>query len=196
LTGPSKCSAAEAGIDRDSLPSNPWDYRADRTILTMSDPCQLPWPLHSKRRLRAGPLAEQDSTATRCNGRSPEDELGPRAEWPGDEENSRRTSHYGESWERRSVILTYHPAKRTTHMTRFATTVLAAVTLMQPALSVASVQPTDSHAKPNSFVPHAHTNNHVYGTPIQPAIVGHAKTSHHKQTPKKRSPSAANRDSR
>jgi hypothetical protein len=89
--------------------------------------------------------------------------------------------------------LTYHPAKRTTNMTRFATTVLAAVTLMQPALSVAGDKPTDSCAKPNSFVPHAHTNTHVYGTPIQPAIVGHAKASHHKQTPKKRSPSAANR---
>jgi hypothetical protein len=31
-------------------------------------------------------------------------------------------------------------------------------------------------------------------TTIQPAIVGHAKTSHHKHTPKKRSSSAANRD--
>lgn len=84
-------------------------------------------------------------------------------------------------------------------MTKFATTVLAAVTLMLPALSVAGDQPTDSRAKPNSLVPHPHTNTHVYGTPIQPAIVGHAKTSHHKQTPKKRStkkrsPSAPNRD--
>ena len=71
-------------------------------------------------------------------------------------------------------------------MTRLATTVLAAVTLMQPALSVAGGRPTDSPAKPNSFVPHAHTNTHVYGTPIQPAIVGHAKAAHHKKTPKKR----------
>jgi hypothetical protein len=85
--------------------------------------------------------------------------------------------------------LAYHPAKRTTNMTRFAITVLAAVTLVQPALSVAG----DTSAKPNSFVPHARTNTHVYGTPIQPAIVGHAKTSHHRQTPKKRSPSAASR---
>ena len=84
-------------------------------------------------------------------------------------------------------------------MTKFATTVLAAVTLMLPALSGAGDQPTDSRAKPNSFVPHPHTNSHVYGTPIQPAIVGHATTSHHKQTPKKqtpkkRSPSAPKRD--
>jgi hypothetical protein len=81
-------------------------------------------------------------------------------------------------------------------MTRLAITVLAAVTLMQPALSVAGDKPTDSRAKPTSFVPHPHTNTHVYGAPIQPAIVGHAKTSHHKQTPKKRSPSAASRGSR
>ena len=74
-------------------------------------------------------------------------------------------------------------------MTRFAITVLAAVTLVQPALSVAGDKSTDSHAKPTSFVPHPHSNTHVYGSPIQPAIVGHSKFSHHKQTPKKRSSS-------
>jgi hypothetical protein len=71
-------------------------------------------------------------------------------------------------------------------MTKFAITVLAAVTLLQPALSVAG-------DKPNSYVPHPHTNHHVYGAPIQPAIVGYAKTSHHKHAPKKRSSRAANR---
>ena len=81
-------------------------------------------------------------------------------------------------------------------MARFAITVLAAVTLLQPVLSVAGNTPTDSRAKPSSFVPHPHSNSHVYGTPIQPAIVGHAKTSHHKQTPKKRSSSTAKRDAR
>lgn len=60
-------------------------------------------------------------------------------------------------------------------MTKFAIIVLAAVTLVQPALS---------GTKPNSFVPHGHTNQHVYGSPIQPAILGHAKTNH-KHTPKK-----------
>jgi hypothetical protein len=74
-------------------------------------------------------------------------------------------------------------------MTRFAITVLAAVTLVQPALSVAGDKSTDSHAKPTSFVPHPHSNTHVYGSPIQPAIVGHSKVSHHKQTPKKQSSS-------
>jgi hypothetical protein len=81
-------------------------------------------------------------------------------------------------------------------MTRFAITLLAAVTLMHPTLSVAGDKPTDSGAKPSSFVPHPHTHHHVYGSPIQPAIVGHAKTSHHKHTPKKRSSRAANRDAR
>jgi hypothetical protein len=79
-------------------------------------------------------------------------------------------------------------------MTKFAITVLAAVTLVQPALSVAGYNPTDSGAKPNSYLPHPHTNQHVYGAPIQPAILGHARTSHHKHAPKKRSSSAANRN--
>jgi len=65
---------------------------------------------------------------------------------------------------------------------------------LEGLLSVAGAKPTDSGAKPNSYVPHPHTNHHVYGAPIQPAIVGHAKTSHHKHAPKKRSSSAANRD--
>jgi hypothetical protein len=81
-------------------------------------------------------------------------------------------------------------------MKKFAIIVLATVTLVQPALSVAGDKSTDSRAKPSSLVPHSHTNTHVYGAPIQPAIVGHAKTSHHKQTPKKRSSSAAIRESR
>ena len=77
-------------------------------------------------------------------------------------------------------------------MTKFAITVLTAVALVQPALSVAGVKPTDSGAKPNSYVPHPHTNHHVYGAPIQPALVGHRKTSHYKHAPKKRISSAAN----
>jgi len=80
-------------------------------------------------------------------------------------------------------------------MTKFAIAVLV-VTLVQPGLSMAGDKPTDSGKKPSSYVPHPHTNHHVYGAPIQPAILGHTKTSHHKQAPKKRSSSAANRDAR
>jgi hypothetical protein len=79
-------------------------------------------------------------------------------------------------------------------MTKFVFSALVAVTLMQSALSVAGDKPTDSRAKPSSFVPHAHTNTHVYGAPIHPAIVGHSKVSHPKLTPKKRYSSAANRN--
>jgi hypothetical protein len=38
--------------------------------------------------------------------------------------------------------------------------------------------------KPTSYVPHPHSNQHVYGAPIQPAIMGRAKT-HHQHAPKK-----------
>ena len=70
-------------------------------------------------------------------------------------------------------------------MTKFAMAVLAAIAFVQPASSIAGVQSTNSGAKPTSFVPHAHTNQHVYGSPIGPAILGRAKTSHHKHSPKK-----------
>ena len=78
-------------------------------------------------------------------------------------------------------------------MTKFVIAVLAAVTLVQPALSVAGDKPTDSCAKPSSFVPHPHTNHHVYGAPIGPVIVGHRTTPYHKHAPKKQSSSAATR---
>jgi hypothetical protein len=68
-------------------------------------------------------------------------------------------------------------------MTKFAVAVLAAVTLTQPALSVGADKPIDSGAKPTSFVPRTRTKQHVYGAPIEPAILGHAKS--HKHTPKK-----------
>jgi hypothetical protein len=72
-------------------------------------------------------------------------------------------------------------------MTKFVITMFAAA-LVQPALLVAGVT-ADSGAKPkpSSFVPHPHTSHHVYGAPVQPVIGGHGKTSHHKQSPKKRS---------
>jgi len=75
-------------------------------------------------------------------------------------------------------------------MTKFAIAVLAAVTLIQPALSVADAQPG---VKPSSYVPRAHTNQHVYGSPMEPVIVGHAKNSHRKQVPKRQSSGAATR---
>jgi hypothetical protein len=85
--------------------------------------------------------------------------------------------------------LVYHSARRARNVKKLAIIVLAAVTLTQSALSVAGAQSTDSRPKPSSFVPHPHTSSHVYGSPIQPAIAGHSKISHHKHTPKKRSSS-------
>jgi hypothetical protein len=79
-------------------------------------------------------------------------------------------------------------------MTKLAVTVLAAITLVQPALSVAGDRATDSRAKPSSFVPHPHTTHHVYGAPIQHAIVGHAKISHNRHTTKKRTASTPRRN--
>jgi hypothetical protein len=70
-------------------------------------------------------------------------------------------------------------------MWKFARTVLA-LTLMSPVLSMAADNPPAAGAKPSSFAPHPHANHHVYGSPIQPAIVGH-KASHHQHASKKRS---------
>ncbi len=81
-------------------------------------------------------------------------------------------------------------------MNKFVLIVLATFTLMASGLSVAGDKTTDAPAKSSSFVPHPHTSRHVYGTPIQPAVVSHARTSPHKQTSKKRSSKTASRDKR
>jgi hypothetical protein len=72
-------------------------------------------------------------------------------------------------------------------MTKVFVVALTAV-LMQSAVSFAGDKSTDSRAKPSSFVPHPHTTTHVYGAPIQPAIVSHSRVAHHNHTPKKRTP--------
>ena len=58
-----------------------------------------------------------------------------------------------------------------------AITVLTAIAFAGPALC---------GTKPNSYVPR-HSQHHVYGTPIQAPIVGHAKISHRRHAPKKQS---------
>ena len=80
-------------------------------------------------------------------------------------------------------------------MWKFAIAALAVVALMQSTPSVAGAA-TDSHPKPSSFVPHPHTNNHVYGSPIQPAILGHRKASHQMRVPKKPTSNAAHSNAR
>ncbi len=76
-------------------------------------------------------------------------------------------------------------------MTQFVIAVLAAIALVQPTLSAAGDKPADT--APSSFVPHSHTNHHVYGAPIESPIVGRRKTAHHKSAPKPRPSSTAKR---
>lgn len=67
----------------------------------------------------------------------------------------------------------------------YVATTMLAVMLAQPLPSVPGARPVDCAAPPTSFVPHPRTKHHVYGSPIGPALVGHAKGSHHKHAPKK-----------
>jgi hypothetical protein len=61
----------------------------------------------------------------------------------------------------------------------------ASIPLSMPSL--AADKPGAFPAKPASFVPHPHSS-HVYGSPIAPAVVGHAKTSHQKPAHRKSPP--------
>ena len=79
-------------------------------------------------------------------------------------------------------------------MTKIAITVLAAITLAGSAVSAASGEPAASGSKASSYAPQPHSNEHIYGAPIDPPIVGHAKASHHNHVQKKRSTSAKTRD--
>jgi hypothetical protein len=71
-------------------------------------------------------------------------------------------------------------------------TVLATVTLVQSALSLDSDELNGAGRRPSSFVPRRHANHHVYGAPIQSAIVGHGRTSNHRHASKKASSAASN----
>jgi hypothetical protein len=64
-------------------------------------------------------------------------------------------------------------------MKTIAVAVLAAITFAGPVLAVTDGKPGDARTKPSSFVPHPRSSRHVYGTPIQPPIVGRAR-GHHK----------------
>jgi len=68
-------------------------------------------------------------------------------------------------------------------MNKSAMIILVALTFALPKQGVAENNTAASGAKPTSFVPHSSAHNHVYGSPIQPAIVGHRKASHQKHTP-------------
>jgi hypothetical protein len=81
-------------------------------------------------------------------------------------------------------------------MTRLVPAALAALLLAASAPAFAALKPTNSHAPPSSFAPRPHTNQHVYGSPIEPRIVGHTQPLEHKRAPTKRSARTMTRDSR
>jgi hypothetical protein len=64
-------------------------------------------------------------------------------------------------------------------MKTVASAMLAAITLAGPTLAVAGGNPTDARAKPSSYVSRPHTNRHIYGSPIEPPIVGRAAAPHY-----------------
>jgi hypothetical protein len=78
-------------------------------------------------------------------------------------------------------------------MRTIAIALLAAMTIAGPTLSVAGATAAATGSKPSSYVPHTGNQSHIYGTPIQPPILGRAKPSHHKHTQKKSSTEAATR---
>jgi hypothetical protein len=80
-------------------------------------------------------------------------------------------------------------------MTRLAPAALAAILLASSAPAFAATKPANSHAPPSSFAPRPHTNQHVYGSPIEAPIVGHTRPLEHKRAPTKRSARTMARDS-
>jgi hypothetical protein len=71
-------------------------------------------------------------------------------------------------------------------MTKIAKGIIAALTLAGSAMSAANAEPPKGPSKPSSFVPQHHSNGHIYGSPIERPILGHAKTSHRSQVHKQR----------
>ena len=63
-------------------------------------------------------------------------------------------------------------------MTKLAVVVLTAIVMAMPPLAFAASKPTGSSPQPSSYAPRLHSNQHVYGSPIEPPIVGSAKSSH------------------
>lgn len=73
-----------------------------------------------------------------------------------------------------------------------ATSVSAMLALMAvafSALAVAEVKATRPHPPPSSYAPQSHSDRHVYGSPLEPPIVGHARPSHRARGAKKQTSS-------
>jgi hypothetical protein len=65
-------------------------------------------------------------------------------------------------------------------MKMLAITVLAAFSLAAQTLALADDSGHRSPPNMTSYAPHGKSSRHSFGAPIQPPIVGHAKSSHHK----------------
>ena len=63
-------------------------------------------------------------------------------------------------------------------MTKLAIAVLAAIVVAMPSRVLAASKPTGSSPPPSSYAPRPHSNQHVYGSPIGPPIVGSGRSSH------------------
>ena len=63
--------------------------------------------------------------------------------------------------------------------------ILALTAVVVSTLAVAEVKATRPHPPPSSYAPQAHSDRHVYGSPLEPPIVGHARPSHRAHGAKK-----------
>ena len=94
----------------------------------------------------------------------------------------------------RRIELRFGNSDRSVIVTKIAITVLAAITFAGSTVCVASGEPIDSGSKPSSFAPQPHSNDHIYGAPIEPPILGHSKSTYHTHVQKKRSTRAKTHD--
>ena len=78
-------------------------------------------------------------------------------------------------------------------MKAIAIAALAAIALAGSVSSVAGPPQKPHKSKPSSYAPQPHSNHHVYGTPIQPPILGHSKASRHEPVQKKQPASETKR---
>ena len=76
-------------------------------------------------------------------------------------------------------------------MTTIARALLAAIMLAGATLAAAAPPSADPRTKPSSYAPRPRTNGNVYGSPIDPPIVGHGAAARHAHAHGKRPTSAA-----
>jgi len=80
-------------------------------------------------------------------------------------------------------------------MKAIATAAWAAIVLTFSIGATAADAPHPSSSKPSSYAPR-HSKSRVYGAPIQPPIVGHRKSGHHKATSPTKRPKATSKDAK